>query len=283
MASNKTLTEPGAISFKNLLLGASLTHITDEDPKYPARNLINPSPGEKYRTRWKMDTNTGYFRVAFKLKESASPTMLGIIRSNITATDANWVRLTGSNNADFSSTNVTFDTFPYYDGHNNIWLYYIDTDNPTSGTYDSYLYWAFDFYPNDDGLVSAESYYEFGTLWLGTYSTMGVAYGAAASLTDSSARTTTKGGVITAGSVNPYYEGRISLKDRPRTERQAIMDSFRDYGHSGRIVVDVESNNSTPGIRGHGQYYCKLDDTMRNKHLYDGISDLDIKFSEVPT
>lgn len=283
MASNKTLTEAGAISFKNYILECVVSHVSDEDPRFPADNLLSPSPNDTYRTRWKMDTNTGFFRLGFYHRDGFAPTVLSIIRSNITATDANWVRLTGSDNSDFSSTNVKFSTFPYYEAHNNIWIYYIDTDNPTSGTYDSYKYWAMDFYPNDDGLVASENYYEFGNLWLGTYEAMGISYGSDVELNDTSPRSKTKAGLIMSDSVNPYYEGRIRMDDRSASERQPIIDGFRTYGNSGRIIIDIDANNPTDGIRGHGHYYCKLDDKISNKQLWDGYSSVDIAFAEVPT
>jgi hypothetical protein len=282
MAVYQTLDISGSISFDNWVLNSKIVAITNEDKRYPAKNLLDPRISKTYRTTQLFDERNGFFQIGLDLGSAMLPTIFAMINTNITKTTGNGAYLIGATNALFTTGTIIYDAFPLYETHTNVLRWYIDTPstNPPGA---EKQYWAFRMYPNDWGNgFTDDQYIEIGNLWLGEYQELKHNYGSKISQFDKSSKSQSFGGATYVDEINSGFSLTSEMPYVSRTARQSLVEGFSTYSKRSHVLLDFEPfiNDITSEVGGLNAYYGKLDGIMNGSNQFNGFTNMQVSFRE---
>lgn len=280
MAVSKTLTYSGAISFLNWIMDSTIVSITNENSNYPAKNLLNPIMSKTYRTTKLFNEHNGYFQVGFDLGTDRTPTIAGIINSNIIKTSGNGLYLIGSSSPDFSTSTTYYNALPLYETKTRVLRWYLDTPTSNNG---AKRYWAFRFYPNDWGNgFTIDSFFEFGNFWLGEYQDLRHDYQSSINQFDKSKKSMSFSGATYVDENNIGYSLTASMPWVNKASRQSLISNYYTYRNNSHVLVDFEPfiDDTTSSVGGMNCFYGKIYDTIKTNIQFSGYTDLQINFRE---
>lgn len=281
MAVSKTLTYSGAISFLNWTIDSTIISVTNENQNYPAKNLLNPIMSKTYRTTKLFNEHNGYFQVGFDLGTDRTPTIAGIINSNITKTSGSGLFLIGSTSPDFSTSLTYWDGLPLYETKTRVLRWYLDTPTLNNGL--AKRYWAFRFYPNDWGNgFTSDSFFEFGNFWLGEYQDLRHNYQSKITQYDTSKKSESFSGATFVDQNNSGYALTASMPWVTKASRQSLISNFYTYRKNTHVLVDFEPfiNDTTSTVGGMNCFYGKIHDTIKADVQFSGYTNLQLDFRE---
>lgn len=281
MATYKTLTYSGAISFLNWINDSTIVSVTNEASNYPAKNLLNPIMSKTYRTTKLFNEHNGYFQIGFDLGSAKTPTLAGIINSNITKTSGSGLFLVGSTSADFSTSLTYWDGLPLYETKSRVLRWYLDTPTVNNGL--SKRYWAFRFYPNDWGNgLTADNFFEFGNFWLGEYSDLRHSYQSQILQFDKSKKSNAFGGATFVDTNSAGYQLAAAMPYVQKASRQSLITNFYTYRKNTHIIVDFEPfiDDISSSVGGMNCFYGKISDKLKASFQFSGYSDISLVFRE---
>lgn len=281
MAVSKTLTYSGAISFLNWTIDSTIVSVTNEAINYPAKNLLNPIISKTYRTTKLFNEHNGYFQIGFDLGVDRTPTIAGIINSNITKTTGTGLYLIGSTSPDFSTSLTYYDGLSLYETKTRVLRWYLDTPTQNNGL--AKRYWAFRFYPNDWGNgFTTDTFFQFGNFWLGEYQELRHDYGSSINQYDTSKKSMAFGGATYVDQNSSGYSLSTTMPWVNKSSRQSLISNYYTYRKNTHVLLDFEPfiDDNTSSVGGMNCFYGKIGDTVKSTMQFSGYANMQLNFKE---
>ncbi len=248
MATEATASR-GFLSLRNLIMepAASLISVTSEAPLYPGTNLLNPLRSK----RWRSTTVGSTQYLAFDLGTPVKLTLIGLIDVNLA--DVTALQFQSSSASDFSANLKTYTYFTYaqnWDG-NRIVRFLIG--EPDSGASAAHQYWRVVFPANTQ--KSGYSYFELGTVWMGTYTEVDIDVGVGISIDDDSDIEVAYNGAKYPDIIRSMRTIDLTLPLLDTTTLFGLKGEFDRAGAVKYIFADIFANTGNATQKPHSSYY----------------------------
>ena len=207
----------------NFLTDATVVSVTSELALYPKEHIIDPHRTKRWRS-----TSNAQQDIIIDLGSAKGPKILALVDCNISADQTILLSL-DSTTAFSTPASLTLTSYNqvipggtlvwYFDGW-SIDRQYVRLRLPASGT--------------------ADSYYEIGAMYLGTYSTFALSQGLSIKTSDPSLRSESYGGTIFIDNQLPYHLIDFDV-DLLSFAEAYIYKTLFDWGTSDYTILDLHA------------------------------------------
>lgn len=240
--------EAGALWFTNYVLSGRVAAYTSQSSLYPATNLLSPHRS----LTWRSTSSSTDQYVVFDMGSAKLPTCVAL--TDINFDTGTYIRFRGSTDS-AQTTGVVYYDLPLYtqDSVSKMVRWYLGT--PTSGSAAAKQYWGVRILPATFGSygVSA-SYFEIGSVFIGTYTAVTPDQGVSIKAKDHSDRVYAYGRTMWSDPVRAAHMVDLTLAGLTFSEVYALKSLIVGQG-TRHAVCDVHAYSTDATVKAGGCFY----------------------------
>ena len=264
----------GALWLTNHVLDGSIAAYSSQSALYPVSQLLSPHRS----ATWRSTSSTTDQYVVFDLGSAKLPTALALTDVNFDT--GTYIRLKGSTDSAQSSGVIYYD-FPIYtqDSVSKVLRWYLGT--PTSGSAAAKQYWGIHILPATFGSYSvSDSFFEIGSVFLGTYEDITPDQGVSITSRDYSDRVYAYSRTMWTDTVRASHTVDLTLAGLTFAELYSLKNKIVGHG-ADHAILDIHAYSTTAAVKAGGCFYGYFEERALDANMNSPTDcELNISFEE---